>query len=93
MTDYHKEVVRGEEAKRILDDPMVRKAIEDMRADACNKIRLTKPDECVERDFYYYMLKVIDEFEKQFSHHIDTGKLLRFSKERIKKIIGNSEYD
>lgn len=66
---------RMQEARHVLEHPMVVEAIMAMRANQYANLEATKPSQSAEREFIYHQLKAIESFEAQFGFHIEEGKL------------------
>ena len=64
----------GEHAQRIMRDPMVQKALENMRQTVYGNIRSSHYKDIEDRENLYLMLKAIDAFETEFKREINGGK-------------------
>lgn len=78
-----KEMQDGERARQLLNDPMIVKALEEMRETVYHNIRTSHYSKMEEREDLYKMLRAIDAFEKQFKQKIDAGKKARSIYDRI----------
>ena len=72
--DLQGKINRGDHADRILKDPLIQEAIKGMRDKVFQNIRTSHWKDVDEREELYKMLKVIDDFEHQFTDAINGGK-------------------
>lgn len=75
QSDANAALVRANDADRLMREPMLIAAIDTMRADLYAKLTETSWRQRSAREAIYHQLKAIDNFEAQFRHHINTGKL------------------
>lgn len=75
QSDANSLLVRANEADQVLRNPLVIQAIDAMRADLYAKLTDTTWRQRSAREAIYHQLKSIDNFEAQFRHHINNGKL------------------
>lgn len=81
MTD-EEHIRRAEEARLLLSNPLVVAAFQDMEREITRQIvacSLEKPE--VERRLVD-SLRILDQFKRIFSAHIETGKLAQFNLDR-----------
>lgn len=78
------EVNRGEHAARILNDKLVRDALETMRKTVFHNIESSHFKNVDEREDLYKMLQAINKFEQQFISHINGAKK---AKSRLEEIL------
>lgn len=74
MIDHDAKIRRANEAKHILEHPMVVDALNALRADVYLKIEDHGSDDKALKALYH-QLKAIGNFEAQFRHHIEEGKI------------------
>lgn len=85
MTDLHKELHRGEQAKRIIEDPMVREALDLIRDNLIGAWKKSKVADKEVREEAYRMLHALEEFERYFLTVMQTGKLAEHQLSTIEK--------
>jgi hypothetical protein len=69
--------VRGERAKQILNDKLVKGALTSMRESVYHNISTSHFKAVDEREDLYKMLQAITHFENEFKRHISGGKKAR----------------
>lgn len=72
--DLNDQVRLGEHAERIMRDPLVIKALDNMRQTVYGNIRSSHYKDIEDRENLYLMLKAIDGFEHEFIREINGGK-------------------
>ena len=72
--DLRGKVNRGDHAQRILDDPLVKEVLENMRQTVYYNIATSNFKQVEERENLYLMLKAIEGFEREFKDAINGGK-------------------
>lgn len=82
--DLERDIQRGERARQLLNDPMLRDAIDKMRETTYHNIRTSNFKQIDEREECYKMLKAIDHFEDEFTRIVNGGKK---AKSLIKKLL------
>lgn len=65
---------RGIRAKQLLNDPLMSKALSDIRATLYKKISESEFSQRNEREDCYMMLRAAEMFEGMLKRHINTGK-------------------
>lgn len=75
--EAHEIQIRAHDAARILGDKLVHEALNAMRADLFDKLTATNWRQRGAREAIYHQLKAVDNFEAQFSFHIENGKMAR----------------
>jgi hypothetical protein len=78
------QVQKGDNAARVLKDPLIQEALTGMRETVYHNIRTSNFKQFEEREDLYKMLKAIDAFEKQFTDVINGGKK---AKTRLKDLL------
>ena len=73
-SELTEEIQKAERAKQLIKDPMITKAIMEMRDICYHNIRTSHHSKKDEREDLYYMLRAIDRFEEYFKSLIVTGK-------------------
>lgn len=76
MSEKHElqeKIQRAEHAERILNDRLVKEALEGMRETVFHNIRTSNFKQVEERENLYKMLKAIDGFEEEFRRQIQGG--------------------
>lgn len=84
-SELEKDIQIGERARQILNDPMVRGAIDGMRDTVFHNIRTSSSGSTEEREELYKMLKAIDHFEEEFARKINGGKKAKSLLEKLFK--------
>ena len=79
------EVWRGNDAKRIMDDRLVREALEDIASRIIEEWRKTPVRDVELREKLWMMYNVHHSFIDRFREHIETGKLASLQLQRPKK--------
>ena len=73
MNKEEKAKLDGIKAKQLLNDPLVIKALADMRHNLYDMIQRSSFDQSKEREDCYYMLRAVESFEGQFKKIINAG--------------------
>lgn len=91
--DLYEEVSRGQEAKDILEKPLIQEFLTTIRDNLRNEFENSKALDKEGREEVWRMLKVVNEFERHFISIITTGEmakqqlnLLERTKEKIRSI-------
>ena len=74
MTPEEKKVRKSEDAKRLLNDPILREALAEMRNACFHNIETSLHDEQEQREDLYYMLRCVTAFERQVKKIIQEGQ-------------------
>ena len=74
-TDLREKVQRANQARVLLNDPLLQECLKDMRETVFYNIRTSHHDATEEREDLYRMLKAIDGFEREFTRRISDGKV------------------
>lgn len=82
--DLEKAAQRGDRAKQILNDQLVKDAFHDIRDHIYQLISSSSFEQSDKREDCYRMLRALESFEGMFRRHIQTGEL---SKESLKQKI------
>lgn len=69
------ERARGQDAKRILDEPLIKEALEAMELSTMRAWSGTGPEESERREVLYHLLKGQELFEQIFRRHVETGSM------------------
>lgn len=64
---------KGERAKQLLDDELIRGAFNDIRDNIYRNIASSSFEQSMDREGYYYMLKAVDCIEGVFKNYVKTG--------------------
>lgn len=70
-----KEIQRGQNAKRLIDDPLYKEAFETTKEHLIYMMLQTKISEEVERDRIYITIKSLDLVDQHIKSVLETGKL------------------
>lgn len=73
--ELQRDAAKGERARQLIGDPMIREALDAMREDVITCIETSKFRDVDEREECYRMLRTIASFERQFKRFIDGGKV------------------
>ena len=80
-----REVWRSNDAKRILDDPVVKSALDEIQARIIDEWRKSPIKDVELREKLWMMYNVHHAFKDKFREHIETGKLAEFQLRQPKK--------
>ena len=69
----HQASMRGKKAKALLEDELIRSALDDIREIVYGKIAASAFDEKEAREDCYRMLRAAEMFEGMLKRHINTG--------------------
>jgi hypothetical protein len=69
------EVRRGEQARRLLEDPLLSEAFVALEASLRDSWVATQPDQVAERERLWLMLKLLERLKGHLSEVIETGRL------------------
>ena len=81
--ELRRDIQQGDHAKRILDDPLIKEAIDGMRTTVFHNIQTSHYSKVEEREDLYKMLRAIDQFEKEFKRRIQGGTKAKSLLERL----------
>jgi hypothetical protein len=88
--ELHQKKMRGIKAKQLLDDELIKMAINDIREGIFKQIASSAFNEKEEREDAYRMLRAVECFEGQLKRHINTGRAaeeeLGFAGKIVKRI-------
>jgi len=73
MKPEEKKKRKGEDAKRLLNDPVLKEALSTLRNTCFNNIESSSHDQQGQREDLYYMLRCISAFERQLKQYIQEG--------------------
>lgn len=74
QSDLDAKIRKGEHAERLINDPLVKEVLENMRNTVYNNIRTSHYKDREDREDLYKSLKAIDAFETEFKQMINGGK-------------------
>ena len=69
------EIVKAGDAERILNDPLVKDALDEMEAAVVDRIAICPPENTNLQQKLCMMLGVVRSFRQIFRTHMDTGRL------------------
>lgn len=72
--ELRRDAVNGEKARQLLEDPMIKEALDSMRQDVFTNFRQSHWSKPEEREELFKMIRAIDDFEKRFKDKINGGK-------------------
>lgn len=82
------QMLRGDNAKRLLEEPILVEAFEAVRADLQAKIFATLPSQSAERETLYLCALMLAKVKFEIEHHVTTGNLARATlAERAKRVV------
>lgn len=82
------QVMRGDNAKRLLEDPLLVEAFLAVREDLKSKLFNTLPSQAAEREKLYLCARLLEMVEQEITHHVQTGQIAKASlAERVKGTI------
>jgi hypothetical protein len=70
------EVRRGEQARRLLEDPLLNEAFDTVETSLRDGWAATQPDQVAERERLWLMLKLLGRLKGHLSEVIETGRLV-----------------
>jgi hypothetical protein len=70
-----KDIQRGQNARRLIDDPLYKEAFDTTKEHLIDLLLQTKISEEVERDRIYITIKSLDLVDQHIKSVLDTGKL------------------
>ena len=86
MTPEEKRARKADDAKRLLNDPILSEAIQTLRETCFHNIESSSHDQAEQREDLYYMLRCISAFERQLKQYIQDGTV-QVHNMNIKKIL------
>lgn len=78
------ELDRANRAGRLLEDELLRGAIDGIRAGLRNGWENTHQDDVTGRERFYAALWMLDEVERALKEHVNTGKMAEITLENIR---------
>jgi protein involved in temperature-dependent protein secretion len=78
-----REISRGEQAKRLLDNPLLQEAFTTIRASLHEKFAASPAADREAREEIYRLLKVTGELERHLKTALETGKLAETQRESL----------
>jgi hypothetical protein len=75
MKGKRKDIQRGQDAKRLVDDPLYKEAFTETKKHLIDMLLQTKISEEVERDRIYITIKSLDLVDEHIKSVLNTGKL------------------
>jgi len=79
-------LVRGQNAQRLMDDPIIQSALHDMEAMYINDWKTSTVDDVVKRERAFASISVLQDFKAALQSYVDTGKLAGKQLERNSKL-------
>ena len=73
MTPEEKKARKADDAKRLLNDPILKEALRDLKDTCFYNIESSTHEQAQEREDLYYMLRCISAFERQLTKYIQEG--------------------
>jgi hypothetical protein len=73
------QIRRGEEARALLDNQLLRQAIIGMERDIISGMKSLKPEDVEGRDAYWRELRALERFQRKFTGYIRTGETAKKS--------------
>lgn len=73
MTPDEKKQRKAQDAKRLLNDPILKEALRELKDTCFYNIETSSHEMSSEREDLYYMLRCISAFEKKLKHYIQEG--------------------
>ena len=73
MNPEEKKQRKAENAKRLLNDPLLQEALSSLKETCFYNIETSTHDQKAEREDLYYMLRCITAFERKLKTYIDEG--------------------
>lgn len=85
--ELQRTAAKGERARQLIKDPMIREALDNMRDDVIQCIETSKFRDTDEREECYRMLRAIAAFEREFKRFMDDGKVAKSKLEVLRNKI------
>lgn len=73
MTPEEKKARKADDAKMLLNNPLLKEALRELKDTCFYNIETSSHDQSVEREDLYYMLRCIKAFEAKLKQYIDQG--------------------
>lgn len=86
MTPEEKKTRRADDAKMLLNHPLMGEALSKLKETCFYNIETSSHDQSDEREDLYYMLRCITAFEKQLKQYIQEGTVTAHNS-NIKKLV------
>lgn len=86
--DYRLEDLRGKQADRLLNDPLIKEVLQGMRDALCKNLETSAWRDNEEREEIYRMLKTVTAFERELIKRVKAGKVALSYLEQLKKKVG-----
>lgn len=86
MNPEEKKARKAEDAKRLLNDPILKEALSTLKETCFYNIETSHHDQVDQREDLYYMLRCITAFERQIKQYIQDGTVTVHNL-NIKKLI------
>jgi len=83
MSDLREEMARGENAKRLLEDPILREALDKIKANAFEVWKTTPWDAKDAREELYRQAVAVEKLENELRKIIDGGKKAKSMLDKI----------
>ncbi len=80
------EMARGEKAKRILEDELVKEALQSMRKNLMTEWERSKVNDQKGREKVWLTLHVLNEFERALASHMETGKFAKIEMSKLQQM-------
>ena len=77
MNDLRHDIRRGERARELLDEPLLREALEAIEAQCFEDWRTTSPRDIDSRERLWLMLQLGRRFRQHLESHIESGRLAK----------------
>jgi hypothetical protein len=84
--DNVERLARGQNAQRLMDDPIIQSALHDMEAMYINDWKTSTVDDVVKRERAFASISVLQDFKAALQSYVDTGKLAGKHLERNSKL-------
>ena len=78
-----REVFKGDEARRVFEHPLIKRFMDEMRADVFHNLRTSHWKDAEEREELYKMIKAIDMLEDKFNREVSAGKKAKTLLEKL----------
>lgn len=86
MNAEEKKQRKADNAKRLINDPLLQEALQELKNTCFYNIETSSHDQADQREDLYYMLRCITAFERQFKQYIQEGTV-SLHNVNIKKLI------
>lgn len=82
MDETEGAIRRGERARALIEDPLVRDALAGIEARCIQAWRLSAAEDVGTRERMFLLIQLVEQFRQHFTSHLATGRLAWIARER-----------